>query len=232
MTITARQSSAWTVESSSVTSLSATLPAAPVSGNIIVYFLIVDKASGTLTQPTGFSTPSTSANTNVSGMMVMKTSDGTESGAISGSWSTARPAKCRVVEFQASGTIGFGAFATPVYQGTNSAGITTNAVSAPADTNLLIALIGKDSAKNAADPDPGSSWTDSFSTYAIDWSVPTDNGEPAIAIGLRTVSGSGSYSTTFSHDGNTDQWVAFLAALTETGGGGSSAANYYHQQNQ
>lgn len=234
MTITVRQASSVTVESGTVTALAATLPSAPVSGNIILYLLVVDKSSSTLTAPTGFTARSTTSNANVSGMVASKVSDGSETGAISGSWVTARSAKCVALELQGSGgsSIAFDT-ASQNYQSTAAAGITTPTLSAGANASLVLVLIGKDSAKSLnTDPDPTESWTNGFATYLEDWSVPTNNGEVALLIGLLTVAGSGSYSTAFSHDGATDQWISCILSFTETGGGGGSAANYYHQQNQ
>lgn len=231
MTITVRQASSVAVESGSVTSLSATLPGTPVAGNILLYLLVVDKASSTLTAPTDFTARSTTSNANVSGMVASKVSDGSETGAISGSWVTARPAKCVVIELQGSGgsSVAFDA-ANQNYQSTAAAGITTPTLAAGVNANLILVLIGKDSAKNAADPDPIESWTSGFATYLEDWSVPTDNGEPALLIGLLTVAGTGSYSTAFSHDGATDQWISCILSFTETGGvGGSANPNYYYQ---
>lgn len=224
MTISIRQASAVTVVSGYVTTASCTLPTAPVSGNRLVWLQAVDKNAGTWTPPSGFVTRESQAASSMSMLIADKIADGNESGALSSSWTSSRPTKAIVLELQASGG------ATIVYDDSNSqeteaagtsysTGVATSGENSP----FAVTMWGNDSAKsNPANPDPTGSWTGGITSYAENWFATGGIGEPGLVVGHGAVAAASSVSSTYSHDGNSDQMAAGIIIYSETGGSGPS----------
>lgn len=82
------------------TSLSVTLPAAPVVGNLLTLHLTGDKSLGTVTPPAGWTVPAgaTYAGLSVTGASAYRIADGTETGPITWTWTTAEGAVAAVQE--------------------------------------------------------------------------------------------------------------------------------------
>lgn len=227
MAITPRQASAITVVSANASTVSATLPAAPVSGNKIVFLLIVDKAAGTFTPPTGFTQRQAISAASVSLLVCEKTSDGTESGAISASWTgTVTRPKAMVMELQASGTIAYDSSASNNTESTVTS-LASGTATTGADASFGIVLFGNDSAKaSPSDPDPTVSLTNSFSIHSQNWTATAGVGEPAFVVGTGAVSPSSTAASTINHDGNVDQMAGAIIVFSETGGGGGGPSGH------
>src|SRR5690606_30186513 len=141
--------SAVNVITTAATSAGATLPSAPVSGNIIVYICGIDKSVSGITPPSGFTSRVASSAASVALIVATKVSDGSETGTISASWTTARMSKGVVFELEASGgaTIGYD---TRVVTNPNTP-VTSQATGTIATTATAatygIVIAAKDSAK-------------------------------------------------------------------------------------
>lgn len=220
--ITVRQASPISRLSTGSLSISCTLPAAPVAGNRLVWLIGVDKNAGTWTAPTDFSLLQSRSVSSVSMMIADKVSDGSESGAISASWTGSFRPKAILLELEASGG------ATIVRDGSNSqqtestgTSYATGAVTSGVSNPFAVAMWCNDSAKaDPADPDPTGSWTGGFNTYDEDWFATAGVGEPGFVIATASVAGETSINTTFSHDGASDQMAAGIVIYSETGGSG------------
>lgn len=228
MTISIRQqSSPISRVSASVTSVSCTLPTPPVAGNRLVWMQTVDKNAGTFSPPSGFMLRQQRPGGSVALMVAEKVSDGSESGALSASWSNAFRPKAILFELQASGG------ASIIYDGSNSqqteaAGTSYSTATATSGAQSPFALVMwcNDSAKaDPGDPDPTGSWTGGFTTVAEDWYASAGVGEPGFVVGAASVAVESSISSTYSHDGNSDQMAAAIIIFSETGGGPGSSGN-------
>ena len=219
MAISIRQQSPVTVVSTNASTVSATLPSAPVSGNKIVFLAIVDKAAGTFTGPTGFTVRQSRTATSISLIVAEKTSDGTESSAISASWTgTVTRPKAIVVELQASGTLSYDSSAQ---NGTESAvtSLASGTATTGANAAFALAVFGNDSAKaNPADPDPTPTLSGGFSVLAQEWTATAGIGEPGFVFGSGSVSPSSTAATTATFTGATaDQMAGAIIVFAESG---------------
>lgn len=225
MTVSVAQASSVAVTSSSTTSVGVSLPSGPTSGNILVVLVCVDKNAGTWTPPSGFTTRQSVSAASMSMLMATKTSDGSETGTLTTSWSNARPNKAIVMEITGTGTISYDSSAS---NNTETAGtsLATGTASTGADAAFAVTLWGNDSAKaSPGDPDPTGSWTNSITTYAEEWTASAGVGEPGFVCGTGPAAASSSVSSTYSHDGNSDQMAAGIIVIAETGGGGGGSSN-------
>lgn len=207
------------------TSNNVALPSAPTAGNKLIYIVAVDKSAGTFTPPSGFTQRANYVAASVSLHVAEKTSDGSETGNITATWTTNRASKAFVAEITATGTI---AFDVAAQNGTETAGQSLNTGSANAGANAVLAIVVWccDSAKaNPADPDPTGSWTGSYSTQVQNWQATAGWGEPGFVIGVGTPTPSAANSSTYTHDGTTDQMAAAIIIFSETGGGGGPSGH-------
>lgn len=224
-----QQSATVAISSGNVTTLAATLPNPPTAGNMLVYFLTVDKSSGIISDGNGFTVLRSEVTSSVSIAIAGRTADGEEdeSSILGPTWATSQDAKAFIIELSSSvgGAI---AFDTANSNSTTSSVLTlgTNSITLAAAAAYAVTLMGKDSAKASdTDPDPTASWSDGFSMLAQNWFASFGTGEPGFAVGGRTVTGPGSLSSTFTHDGSTDQLACAIVSFTETGGGGGGASS-------
>lgn len=229
MTISIRQASPITVVSAGATTVSCTLPAAPVAGNKLAFLLLVDKTAGTFTPPTGFAARQTYSNTSISALIAEKTADGSESGAISASWTGSFRPKAILVELQ--GSAGAVSYDSSQLSGTetNVTTISTGSVTVGATAGFALVLFGNDSAKAApTDPDPVPTLTGTngtFSVYTQNWFATGGIGEPGFVLGSGTVTPSSSVSCSVSLASATaDQMVGAIIVFAEDGGGGGGSS--------
>lgn len=200
------------------------LPSAPISGNLLVYLVAVDKEAGTFTAGAGFTLRSSTQNASVSIAISTKISDGSETGEIAPvSWATGRLSKAVLLELQSSS--GDVEYDNQINNITTSSVTTlgTGTVTAGANAAFAITLMGKDSAKAAVgDPAPTATWSNGFTTFAEDWN--STDGHTGFSAASSVIS-SGSVSSTFSHDGSADQLACAIVTFTETGGGGGGGVS-------
>ncbi|MCP4468999.1 MAG: hypothetical protein GY942_19430 [Aestuariibacter sp.] len=215
MAITARQATPIAVNVAATNIASHTLAAEPVAGSRLVFLLTVDKTAGAFTPPAGFAPRCTVSGGSMSLFICDKVSDASETGAISVSWSNSRPNKSQLVELQADGTI---VFVGADENDTNATGQSMNTGSflVGALAAFCLTLWGCDSAKaDPSDPDPTGSWTGPIATYAEDWSASAGVGEPAYVLGMGTFAPAATATSTYTHDGVTDQQAAAIIGYAE-----------------
>lgn len=196
------------------TSGSCTFDSAPTSGNIIVFIQAVDKNAGTFTPPSGFTafTNLPRTNTDISLWAGHKVSDGTESGAITCTWTTGNNWQTALVEITGTGT-----FAVDQSESNITASAVTTLSSGTtgtngADTDFGLAMFCNDSSGSVVTE----AWTNGFSTLAASENV---GGNPGVWIGTGSVTPSSTAETTISAL-NADQIAGFIVTFSDSGGGG------------
>jgi hypothetical protein len=216
------------VNSAGSTSITVTLDSTATSGNLLLAYLTVDKSSGAITVPTGFTLIHDYVSSSVSIAMAYKFSDGTET-AITWNHANARSMKqAQVLEYSGLNTFDVAAEAnsgaTSVTSQTSGTTATTASTSARA-----FALFGSDSKGNT---DAGVAYTNSFtSTYTDPGGINT--GCSGLYSAEKDLSATGTQETTFSTTGGGDQMAGAIAVFYQSGGGGGGGANgYYYMGNQ
>lgn len=225
----AQQTPVVVISGTSVNSLGAYLPDTPTAGNMLVYFAAIDKGCGTITDANGFVTRSSIYSGSASFLIATKIAvgDEDETNIVGPTWATGRNTKAWVMELASStgGTIAFDA-ANQNSTGSNVTSLNTNSITLGENAAFAVTLMSKDSAKSSpSDPDPTSSWSDGFSVIVQDWFASSGKGEPGFCVGARTLSATGTLSSTFSHDGSADQLACGIVSFTETGGSGGGSFN-------
>ncbi len=195
-----------------VTSRSLTITA-PAAGSLIVTALSVDKDSGAITVPTGFTLINSYTSANVSGAFAYKISNGTETSVV-WNWTTARTAASGAGVW--TGTIGFDV-ATEADSGVSvvtSQSTGTTATTAQAN-ELAITVVTADTGGNV---DTGRAWTNSFTELI--WESDTSvSGIPGLGMADKTLAATGTVETTYSTTGIGDQMWASIATFKAGSGG-------------
>ena len=197
--------------STTVTSRSLTITA-PAAGSLIVTALSVDKDSGAITVPTGFTLINSYTSTDVSGAFAYKISNGTETSVV-WNWTTARTAASGVGVW--TGLIGFdvSAEADSGVSVVTSQSTGTTATTAQAN-ELAIAVVTADTGGNV---DAGRAWTNSFTEFIWESDTPA-SGIPGLGMASKTLSSTGTVESTFSASDTGDQMWASIATFKASGG--------------
>ena len=199
---------------SSGTSGSVTLDSSPTSGNILLFIQTVDKSAGTFTPPSGFSATTNipASNSSISLWVGTKTSDGSESGAITCTWTNGNNWQTAIVEITGTGT-----FAVDVSQSNITASAVTTLSSgttatAGANTGFGIAIFTNDSSGSASTE----TYTNGFTTFNSSENV---GGNPGLWLASGSVTPSATAKTTISAL-NSDQIAAAIVTFSDVAGGG------------
>lgn len=205
-----------------LTSVALTLPAAATAGRVLVAAVVVDKAAGSFTLPSGWTRAVADiTGSDVSMMLIHRTAAGGETG-VSITWSTAaRFAGGWIGEL--SGVTLTGALASSANSG--SSNVTSQSTGSVTATGAgdAIAILGVDSCSAFGGVSGQPTWTNSFTRQAGQDSISVpgaDVGFPGWSVALRSVS-AGSVSSTPSW-GSGDQAAAAVLVLPASGGGGGS----------
>lgn len=206
-----QQKIAW--ENTSDTNISVTLDSAPTSGNLLLAYLTVDKSSGAITVPTGFTLILDQVNTDCSQAMAYKISDGSET-TITWNFATSRTLKqCQYLEYSGLDTLDVYAEANSGTSNVTSQTSGTTGTTAQSSAHAF-ALFSSDSKGNT---DSGIAYTNSFtSTYTDPGSIPT--GCSGLYSAEKVLSSTGTQETTFSTTGAGDQMIGAIAVFYQAGG--------------
>lgn len=210
------------------TTISATFDSATTSGNLLLAYLTVDKSSGAITVPTGFTLVHDYVGASVSVAMAYKFSDGTET-TITWTHATARTLKqMQILEYSGLDTFDVKAEADSANVNTTSQTTGTTATTASASARAF-ALVGSDSKGGT---DAGGAWTNSFTSTFTDPGT-YDTGCSGLYSAEKDLSSTGTQETTYSTTGAGDQMAGMIAVFYNSGGGGGPTGNaYYYMRNQ
>lgn len=215
------------VNSVGSTSISATFDSATTSGNLLLAYLTVDKDSGAITVPTGFTLVHDYVGLSVSIAMAYKFSDGTET-AVTWNHATARTMKqMQILEYSGLDTFDVSAEADSANANTTSQTSGTTATTASTSARAF-ALFGSDSKGST---DAGVAYTNSFtSTYTDPGGINT--GCSGLYSAEKDLSATGTQETTFSTTNPTGDQMAGIIAVFYLAGGGPTGNAYYYMRNQ
>lgn len=187
---------------------------APAAGSLIVTGISIDKDSGAITVPTGFTLLHDHVAADTSGAMAYKVSDGTET-SVQWSWTTSRMHASWVVVYTAADTPTLDQKAENNSGTTAVTSISTGTTGTTATANeLAIAMAGADSGASVLN---GRSWTNSFTQIISD--PDPASGAPAAVVAEKSLSSTGTVETTFSTTSAGDQMWATVATFREGTGG-------------
>jgi hypothetical protein len=215
-----------------VTSLGATLGSSPTSGNLLVTGLGVNKDSGAITAPSGFTIPSgmSQNETSVSGSIAYKISDGSETGSQDWSWVDSQRCVCWLAEYEIADTFDVAAKDPDPWSETavTSRSTGTTATLAKAQS-LAVCHWAVDTYTNV---DGGRSYNPSSYTERV--FVGTH--DPGCWMADRVLSSTDAAECTFSTIDGGDQMFGRIVIFNEAAdGGGLSiplAINSYRQRHQ
>lgn len=201
------------------TSRNVSLSSTATSGNLLVCIWAVDKDSGTLTLPSGFTLiQEHTTGSSISGAIGYKISDGTETSFTASSASSNRNT-LGILEF--SGIDTSDPLDVSVLTDGNSAEDRSLTIGPTASTDeaneLALSFWMNDSAQSMAQ---GSdfSWSDSFSEILYHRPDESNQGQPGVSVGRKDLSSTGTVSTTFSYTGDsTDQDLGMIATFHLSG---------------
>jgi hypothetical protein len=185
------------------TSISRTITA-PAVGSLIVTAVAIDKSSGTLTTPSGFTLLNNHVATDVSGGLAYKVSDGTETTVV-WSWVTSHEACSWVGVYTGLSSTPEDAKAEANSGSSAVTSQTSGTTAAIAGTpELGVAVMAADTANNVF---TGRAWSNGFAEIAFE---PGDNGVIAgMSISEKNIISAGTVETTFSTTDSGDQlWVS------------------------
>lgn len=202
---------------SPTTSISATLDQAATAGNLIVTAVAIDKSSGTITTPTGFTLLHSHDTLATSGAIAYKIATGGETTV---SWSYANSEEASVWVGEYSGTATSDVVDVTSVNDTNDVAATSVSTGTTGATSnaeeLAMAILIADSGNSM---ETGRAWTNGFNIIAH---VTDTSGSPAINIATKNLSSVGTQETTFSTTGIGDEMYAMLITFKLSGGGSAT----------
>jgi hypothetical protein len=211
------------------TTISVTLDSAPTSGNLLITYLTVDKSSGAITVPTGFTLVLDQVNADCALAMAYKISDGSET-TITWNFAAARSYKqTQYLEYSGLDTLDVYAEANSGTSNVTSQTSGTTGTTAQSSAHAF-ALFSSDSKGNT---DAGVAFTNGFtSTYTYTEPGSINTGTSGLYSAEKVLSATGTQETTFSTTGAGDQMIGAIAVFYLAGGGGGGGSNgmYYHAQ--
>lgn len=210
------------------TTMATTFDSATTSGNVIIVKLSIDKSASTITTPSGFTSILAYNATSVSGAMSYKTSDGTET-TITYATVNARMYQMCIEEWTDVGAFDVSATANSGATSVTSQTSGTTATTANANS-IAFAFFGSDSRGGT---DAGVAYTNSFVSDGVDPGGSSGAGNAGYYAANKTLTSTGTQTTTFSTTGGGDQMFGVIAVFADTGGGGGPTGNaYYYMRNQ
>lgn len=203
-----------------ITSLGIAFDTTPTTGNLLVAIVAIDKASGTITPPSGWTTVvEYTGGTGVSGGIYTKVADGTNP---TNTWTWSATLGCTIVlkEFSLSG----GGTPSVVFSDIDTTNASTTArttgeldggSTAYDNTYVLVAAMND----TYTSFDGGAkSWTNGYTNIEL---VGNIFGEPGIQVGYKEIAtAGGSTATTFSYTGDSaDEIMGVMIGIAAVGGG-------------
>lgn len=192
-------------------SIATTFDAAAAADNLIVTGIAIDKNSGTITVPEGFSLvhkgEGQSTTASCSGAMAYKIAAGGET-TITWSWSVLQEGTAWVGEFSglAASNVLDRSAENDDYLETVTASVGTTTLTTTQADELAVAMYMSDSSNAVG---TARSWTNGFTFYSGDeLPVPADSGQPFINVATTTLSSTQAVNTTLSHDGSDESYLA------------------------
>ena len=195
------------------TTLSATLPAAPTAGNLLVFFMAGDKNTGALTL-SGFTQARELLGTSVSLYVYYKVSDGTET-TINPSWATSSAAGNTAYYLELEDTAVAGkSWEVAGTAETAYSDLTVNSRSSNTTAALKKAALafGQWAIDSSVSWTSGSTYTNS---YASQYEATGFGGRGAIFIAKLAVAGGATTESTFGYTGTADQVSGGVVAFAK-----------------
>ncbi|MEE9365601.1 MAG: hypothetical protein V3W44_02845, partial [Dehalococcoidales bacterium] len=194
-----------------INTISLTLDSAITEGNLIYTTVAIDKNSGTITPPSGYTLIHDYVSSMVSLASAFKVAGPSESTTITWNWVTtvSRGAQAAAVEYSGLATsspLDVKAEADSGASTSQTQTTGTTATTTQADA-LAIAKMGSDSSDNVA---ATRSWTNSFTEFL--WAGIT-NGNPGLSVADKILSATGTQESTFSTTSVGDELGANIAVF-------------------
>jgi hypothetical protein len=187
--------------------ITVTLSPAATAGNLLVTGVAIDKASGTITVPTGFTLvqKADAAGNISSGAMAYKIAVGGET-AITWNWVAAEEGTAWIGEYS-----GLVASSVLDKSAENEADVVTAVASISTGTTvattqndeLAVGMFISDSSNSVG---TSRAWTNGF-TSIFEQPVPADSGAPFLAVATKILSATGAVETTLSHNGSDESYA-------------------------
>jgi len=196
-------------------SVTVTLDSPATAGNLLVTGVSIDKASGTITPPTGFTLIHKGEGGVSSGAMAYKIAEGGEQ-TITWNWTATEEGNAWVGEYSglATSNVLDVSAENEDYLSTATNSISTGTTGTTSQANeLAIAMFMSDSGNSVGS---SRSWTNDF-TSIFEEPVPAEIGNPFLAVATKTLSSTGTVETTVSHDGSDESYacIATFKVATE-----------------
>ncbi len=192
-----------------LTSKSVTLLSPVAAGNLILAAVAIDKNSGTITVPSGFTLIQDSVNTSVSSAFAYKIATGGEQ-TITWNWVTAHLATVWAGEYTGTKTVApvidqSAENSTETVVTSLSAGTTP---STAVDSELAVAMMAADTGTSV---DAGRAWSNSFTE--INFDIGTGSGAPGLFMAEKYLTSAGAQSSTYSTTDIGDQMSGAIATF-------------------
>ena len=199
--------------SSPARSISVALPSVVTAGSLIVSAIAIDKNSGTITIPVGFTLVNNYLSGSISSAFVYKVATGGEQNL---NWSYANLEEASVWVAEVSGLDTTNVLDVKVENDSGSSSVvsvstgTTEVTSQAAEFAIAVAAVDSGNKVNE-----GRFWTNGFTSVAH---VTDVSGSPALDVATKTLTTTGTQETTFSSTDSSDQMYAALVTFKESGG--------------
>ena len=195
------------------TGISVTLDSPATANNLLVTVVAIDKASGTITVPTGFTLVQKGEGGISSGAMAYKIATGGET-TISWTWTATEEGSVWIGEYSglaATAVLDVSA-ENEAYLSTATNTISTGTTSTTTQANeLAIALFASDSGNSVGST---RTWTNGFTTIA---EVTSTSGSPFVNVASTILDTTGTVESTLTHNGSDESYamIATFKALTQ-----------------
>jgi hypothetical protein len=210
------------------TSISATLDTGATAGNLLITAVSIDKASGTISPPAGFTLIQKGEGGVASGAFAYKVAAGGET-TVTWTYTTSEEGSMWVGEYSGLATSGVldVSAENESFLNTTTASISTGTTgSTSQDDEFVIAMFAADSGNSVG---ATRSWTNSFISVA---EVTETSGSPFLAVARKLLTTTGTTETTVSHSGSDESYAAIATFKVGGGPGEDEDPRIYSSQNQ
>ena len=205
------------------TQLTASLNSQPRVGNLIIVSVNIDKSSGAINTPAGWTKTAEYVSTSTSLVMFHKVvTSASADQSVTISWATARAAAWAIQEYDCASAVFEGAVVTAINETARTA--TTLTYTAIAKNSLAVLSWGVDSASFAligSSTEPvngGTGWIRNARNIGLaDSSSSQDNGGASVVVDAKVVNEGVSETVTLNHPSVSDQTAMIIARFTATG---------------
>jgi hypothetical protein len=201
-TLVQEKSAAHVYPNTTVTSTTVTLDTGATAGNLLVTGVAIDKNSGAITVPTGFTLINKTEGGIVSAALAYKIATGGET-AITWNWTAGEEGSTWIGEYSGLKTSNVLDVSAENEANINTA-VNSQTTGTTGTTNvaeeLAIAMFAADSMNSVGTT---RTWSDSFTTEA---EVTDLSGSPILNIGYKLLTATGTVSATLTHDGSDESY--------------------------